>query len=138
MSRFNLKTLGIVALILSAPVAAGPRDALLAQYAAEAKVGTPTFSGFTAARGKTLHNQNFAGGKTDTPACVSCHGNDPRVAGRTRSGKAVEAMAVSVTPTRYLDAVKVEKWFRRNCNEVLGRACTVQEKGDWLTYMSQL
>jgi hypothetical protein len=138
MSRFNLKTLGIVALILSAPVAAGPRDALLTQYAAEAKVATPAFSGFSAARGKTLHNQNFTGGKADTPACVSCHGNDPSVAGRTRSGKAVEAMAVSVTPTLYLDAVKVEKWFRRNCNEVMGRACTAQEKGDWLTYMSQL
>ena len=138
MSRFNLKTLGIVALILSAPVAAGPRDALLTQYAAEARGATPTFSGFSAARGKTVHNQIFAGGKAGTPACVSCHGNDPRVAGRTRSGKAVEAMAVSVTPTRYLDAAKVEKWFRRNCNEVLGRACTAQEKGDWLTYMSQL
>jgi hypothetical protein len=47
-------------------------------------------------------------------------------------------MAVSVTPTRYLDPAKVEKWFRRNCNEVLGRACSPQEKGDWLTYMSQL
>jgi hypothetical protein len=138
MSRFDIKTLGAVALILSMPVFAGPRDALLTQYAAEARVAAPAFSGFSAARGKTLHNQNFAGGKADTPACVSCHGNDPRAAGRTRSGKTVEAMAVSVTPTRYLDPAKVEKWFRRNCNEVLGRACSPQEKGDWLTYMSQL
>jgi len=138
MSRFNIKTLGAVALILSMPVFAGPRDALLTQYAAEAKVATPAFSGFSAARGKTLHNQNFTGGKADTPACVSCHGSDPRAAGRTPSGKAVEPMAVSVTPTRYLDPAKVEKWFRRNCNEVLGRACSPQEKGDWLTYMSQL
>lgn len=138
MRRFNFNTLGAVALILSMPVFAGPRDALLTQYAAEARAATPTFSGFSAARGKTLHSQNFAGGKADTPACVSCHGTDPRAAGRTRSGKAVEAMAVSVTPTRYLDAAKVEKWFRRNCSEVLGRACNAREKGDWLTYMSQL
>jgi hypothetical protein len=138
MSRSDIKTLGAVALILSTPVAAGPRDALLTQYAAEAKVATPAFSAFSAARGKTLHSQTFVGGKADTPACVSCHGSDPRAAGRTPSGKAVEAMAVSVTPTRYRDAAKVEKWFRRNCNEVLGRACSPQEKGDWLTYMSQL
>ena len=138
MSRFDIKTLGAVALILSMPVAAGPRDALLTQYAAEAKVATPAFSGFSTARGKTLHSQTFVGGKADTPTCVSCHGSDPRAAGRTPSGKAVEAMAVSVTPTRYLDAAKVEKWFRRNCNEVLGRACSPQEKGDWLTYISQL
>jgi hypothetical protein len=138
MSRFDIKTLSVVALILSTSVAAGPRDALLTQYAAEARVASPAFGGFSAARGKTLHNQNFASGKADTPTCVSCHGSDPRAAGRTPSGKAVEAMAVSVTPTRYLDPAKVEKWFRRNCNEVLGRACSPQEKGDWLTYMSQL
>jgi len=138
MRRFDIKTLGAIALILSTPVAASPRDALLTQYAAAAKVAMPAHSGFSAVRGKTLHTQSFAGGKADTPACVSCHGNDPRAAGRTRSGKAIEAMAVSVTPTRYLDPAKVEKWFRRNCNEVLGRPCTAQEKGDWLTYMTQL
>ena len=138
MSRIDIKTLGIVALILSTPVAAGPRDALLTQYAAEARVATPAFGGFSAARGKTLHNQNFAGGKADTPACVSCHGNDPRAAGRTRSGKAVEAMAVSATPTRFLDAAKVEKWFRRNCNDVAGRECTPQEKADVLAWLLTL
>ena len=44
-------------------------------------------------------------------------------------------MAASVTPKRYTDPAKVEKWFKRNCREVLGRECTVQEKGDWLSYM---
>jgi hypothetical protein len=29
----------------------------------------------------------------------------------------------------------VEKWFKRNCNEVLGRDCSAQEKGDWLSFM---
>jgi hypothetical protein len=36
---------------------------------------------------------------------------------------------VSVTPARYTDPAKVEKWFKRNCTEVLGRVCTAQEKG---------
>ena len=46
-------------------------------------------------------------------------------------------MAPSVVPERYADATKVEKWFRRNCNEVLGRECSPLEKGDWLAYMMQ-
>ncbi|MDP1527094.1 MAG: DUF1924 domain-containing protein [Rhodocyclaceae bacterium] len=119
-----------LAMLLSTASSAGPREDQLAQYAAATKS-----AGFSAARGQTLHTQNFAGGKPDTPACTSCHGKDVRGAGRTPVGKAIEAVAVSVTPTRYTDPAKVEKWFKRNCNEVLGRECTPQEKGDWLTYM---
>lgn len=122
--------LGTIAMLLSTASSAGPREDQLAQYAAAAKS-----AGFSAARGQTLHTQNFGGGKPDTPACTSCHGKDVRGAGRTPAGKAIEAVAVSVTPTRYTDPAKVEKWFKRNCNEVLGRECTPQEKGDWLTYM---
>jgi hypothetical protein len=32
----------------------------------------------------------------------------------------------------------VEKWFKRNCNDVAGRACTALEKGDVLTYLLSL
>lgn len=122
---------------LSLPLSsfAGPRDDLLTQYAAAAGKETPAFSGFSAARGKTLHTRKFAGGKPDTPACTTCHGENPRGGGRTLTGKTIDAVAVSVTPQRYTDPAKVEKWFKRNCNEVLGRACTAQEKGDWLSYM---
>lgn len=91
-----------------------------------------------AERGKVLHSQKFAGGKPDTPSCTTCHGDDPRSAGRSRTGKAIEPMAISVTPSRYQDPAKVEKWFKRNCIEVIGRECTAQEKSDWLAYMSGL
>ena len=33
---------------------------------------------------------------------------------------------------------KVEKWFARNCNDVLGRACTPVEKGDVLAWLLSL
>jgi hypothetical protein len=105
------------------------------KYASAAKAASPAFSGFSAARGKTLHTQAFAGGKADTPACTSCHGNDTRGAGRNPAGKAIEPMALSASPSRYTDPAKVEKWFKRNCNEVLGRECTPLEKGDWLSFM---
>jgi len=129
-----------VALCLSAfivPLAgvAAARDDLLTRYAAAAKAATPSFSGFSAARGEKLHVTHFTGGKPETPSCTTCHSDSPRGAGRTPAGKAIEAVAVSVTPTRYTDPIKVEKWFKRNCTEVLGRECTPLEKGDWLSYM---
>lgn len=124
-----------LALTLSGASMAGPREDQLAQYAKAAKAADPAFAGFTAERGKTLHTQAFTGGKPDTPSCTSCHGKDTRAAGRNPSGKTIEPMAVSVTPARYTDPAKVEKWFKRNCNDVMGRECTVKEKGDWLTFM---
>ncbi|MCC7225175.1 MAG: DUF1924 domain-containing protein [Burkholderiaceae bacterium] len=130
MKHRSIVTAGIIAMILSMTSFAGPREDLLAQYAAAAKG-----SGFSAARGEALHTQSFSGGKPDTPSCTTCHGKDTRGAGRTLTGKAIEPIAVSVTPTRYTDPAKVEKWFKRNCTEVLGRECTPQEKGDWLTFV---
>lgn len=114
---------------------AAPRDDILSQYAAAAKAASPSFAGFSAKRGETLHLSKFNGGKPDTPSCTTCHGESPRSTGRTPAGKSIDPVAVSVSPARYTDPAKVEKWFRRNCNEVLGRECTALEKGDWLTYV---
>ena len=130
MKNMLVVTSGIVAMILSTATLAGPREDLLAQYAAAAKT-----TSFSAARGQTLHTQNFSGGKPDTPSCTTCHGKDTRGAGRALTSKTIEPVALSVTPTRYADPAKVEKWFKRNCTEVLGRECTPQEKGDWLTFV---
>ena len=124
-----------LALITADPGIAGPREEQLDRYASAARAANPAFAGFSAARGRTLHTQAFTGGKPDTPACTSCHGNDTRGAGRNPAGKTIEAMALSASPSRYTDPAKVEKWFKRNCNEVLGRECTPLEKGDWLTFV---
>ena len=44
-------------------------------------------------------------------------------------------MAVSANPKRYTNKADVEKWFKRNCKQVLGRECTPAEKGDFITFM---
>ena len=44
-------------------------------------------------------------------------------------------MAASANSNRYSDQAKTEKWFGRNCNNVLGRDCTPLEKGDFITFM---
>ncbi|MBX3687046.1 MAG: DUF1924 domain-containing protein [Rhodocyclaceae bacterium] len=135
-----MKTLSSMLLLLlgaamASAVQAGPREDLLDRYAKDARANDPGFTSFSATRGQELHLARHTTGKPDTPSCSQCHGDKPRNAGRTPTGKSIEPMAVSATPTRYTDAAKVEKWFRRNCNEVLGRACTPAEKGDWLAYM---
>ncbi len=134
--KFRLALSCLVLSFHSLLASAGPLEAQLANYATAAKAASPAFAGFSAARGEKLHVTNFALGKPDTPACTSCHGNDPRAAGKTLTGKLIEPMALSVSPGRYADPAKVEKWFKRNCNEVLGRECTPLEKGDWLTFVS--
>lgn len=133
-----MKSFLLLALLLpiSGLSLAGPREQLLADYAAAAKAASPGFSGFSAVRGKAFHHQAFVGGKAETPACTSCHGKDPSSTGQTPAGKLIEPMALSASPARYSDPAKVEKWFKRNCRDVLGRECTPQEKGDWLSFMS--
>ena len=122
-------------LVFSGTGMAGPRETQVGQYASAARAADPAFAGFSAERGRALHTQTFTGGKPDTPSCTTCHGKDTRAAGRTLAGKPIDPVALSAEPARYTDPAKVEKWFKRNCNEVLGRECNAREKGDWLTFM---
>ena len=132
-----LLALACATALLAGPAAAGPRDDILKSLAGAAKAADAGFAGFDAGRGKALfESQNTA--SADAPSCTSCHTASPLKAGKTRAGKAIDPMAVSATPDRFTDPAKVEKWFGRNCNTVLGRDCTATEKGDFITYMSGL
>lgn len=104
-------------------------------YVAAAKAADPAFKDFSAERGKTFFLVNHVGGRKETPSCTSCHTTDPTKAGRTRAGKEIAPMAASANPKRFSDAAEMEKWFKRNCSDVLGRECTVLEKGDVLAYL---
>lgn len=117
---------------LGAAKADPARDAIIAGYAEAA--GAPLDAG----RGEALFLADHTGGKPETPSCTSCHTADMTAVGQTRAGKEIAPMAVSVVPDRFTDLDKVEKWFGRNCNSVLGRDCTAQEKGDILTWLASL
>jgi len=72
-------------------------------------------------------------------SCSSCHGAVPVQPGKhAATGKAIGAMAPAVNAERFADAAKTEKWFRRNCNDVLGRECTSSEKADVLSWLLSL
>ncbi len=115
--------------------AAAPLPAeLLREYEAAARRESPAFRGFTGAEGRRIylaeHTQDG-----ERVSCASCHTTDPRQRGRTPVGKVVEPLAPSANPDRFTDRREVEKWFKRNCKQVMGRECTAEEKGHFLTYV---
>jgi hypothetical protein len=72
-------------------------------------------------------------------SCASCHTADPRQPGRHAvTGKAIRPLAPAANPERFSNPEKVEKWFKRNCNDTLGRECTPAEKADVVAYLSSL
>ncbi|HEU4616846.1 MAG TPA: DUF1924 domain-containing protein [Gammaproteobacteria bacterium] len=107
-----------------------PAD-LLAAYATAAG-GSAGFSGFSAERGR----QFFGSTHGSDWSCATCHTQNPAATGRhVKTGKSIAPLAPSASPARFTDPAKAEKWFKRNCNDVLGRDCTAQEKGDVLAYL---
>jgi hypothetical protein len=93
---------------------------------------TPGFQGFSAERGKSFYGNKQ---KHDL-SCSSCHTDNPAAEGKhAETGKLIKPFAPAANPERFTDMKKVKKWFRRNCNDVLDRECTAQEKGDLLTYL---
>jgi len=92
----------------------------------------------SAARGEKLYRGKFSGGKT-ADSCTACHTDNAKAVGRhVRTSKAIDPLAPVAQKDRFTDPEKVEKWFRRNCNDVLGRACSPQEKADFTAYMISL
>lgn len=72
-------------------------------------------------------------------SCASCHGAVPTQAGKHAStGKTIGALAPAFNAERFTDAAKADKWFRRNCNDVMGRECTSAEKADVLSWLLTL
>lgn len=122
-----------VAVAWAAPGPAQQR--ILDHYAAEARAAGES-GVFSFKRGDAFFHAKPGTGRPATPSCSRCHTDSPLNVGHTRAGKAIAPMALSKSPNRFSDLKKVEKWFRRNCHSVYGRACTPQEKGNYLTYMT--
>lgn len=72
-------------------------------------------------------------------SCASCHGASPLGAGRhDGTGKRIEPLAPAANPTAFTTTTRVDKWFRRNCNDVLKRECSAAEKADVLAWLLSL
>jgi len=89
----------------------------------------------SAARGEQIFRAKSTAGKA-ADSCMSCHTDNPKAAGQhVKTHKSIDPIAPVAQKDRFTDPAKVEKWFKRNCQEVLGRACTPQEKADFTAYM---
>ncbi|MCK6383019.1 MAG: DUF1924 domain-containing protein [Rhodocyclaceae bacterium] len=116
-------------------MAASPPE-LAAGYAAEAARQSPGFQP-SARRGAEFYARRFAVSEK-MPACAACHTDSPLQAGRHAvTGKAIRPLAPRAETARFTDPAKVEKWFRRNCSEVLGRACSAAEKADFILFATE-
>ena len=129
------KNLVLLGLLFSVNVFAASPQELLKQYEVQAKAENPAFSGFSAEQGARFFHAERVHSKGLKVSCATCHTADPRNQGKTRANKIIQPMAPIVNPQRFTDAAKVEKWFGRNCKDVLERACTAQEKGDYIQYL---
>ena len=108
--------------------AAAPSE-LQAAYTAQA--GSPASPDRGQALFTTHHGREWS--------CSSCHGTLPiRSGSHAGTGKPIAALAPAFNAERFADAAKTEKWFRRNCNDVLGRECTAAEKADVLSWLRTL
>jgi hypothetical protein len=88
-----------------------------------------------AARGK----QFFSSTHGKTWSCTSCHQNPPTTPGKHAStGKVIDPLAPAANAQAFTNTQRINKWFKRNCNDVLGRECVPQEKADVLAYLISL
>ncbi|MGE0331854.1 MAG: DUF1924 domain-containing protein [Ramlibacter sp.] len=122
----SITAAALLALAGAMPATAATPAELLAGYTAQA--GKPA----APARGQQL----FTTTQGREWSCASCHAAVPSQAGKHAStGKTIGALAPAFNPERFTDPVKVEKWFRRNCNDVMARECTPAEKADVLAWL---
>lgn len=108
---------------------------MLDNYKTQAQAASATFKEFSAANGETffksMHGSDWS--------CATCHTSNPLNSGKHAStSKVIEPLSPNANAKRFTDSAKVEKWFKRNCKDVLSRECTAVEKGDVIAYLMAL
>jgi hypothetical protein len=134
--RREWPSLGLATGVLAAGIAVAQTPVEVQRsYEAAARAKSPQFSGFSAQRGEVFFKSTHGGDWS----CASCHTQSPLAPGmHIVTVKEIAPLAPAANTTRLTDAAKVEKWFKRNCNDVLSRPCTAVEKGDVLAYLISL
>ena len=117
-----------------AAVAAVTPAETLQGYEAAARQAQPAYAP-SAERGAEFFRSTHGG----EWSCASCHTPRPLSTGQhARTGKPIAALSPLANTDRFTDSARVEKWFRRNCNDVLGRECSAGEKADVVAFLMTL
>jgi hypothetical protein len=155
MKRFA----AVLALCLCpAPLLADTPDQILERYAALATQEDPAFAGFSAEHGHELYLQKRVLPVVGAINCASCHTADPRqeiIAHQSKvlcrqchvindsehphpkdaKQRKIPPLAPSANPKRLTNFEHVEEFLKPNCEMVIGRQCTTQEKGDLIAWL---
>jgi len=138
--ELNMKTVNTLMAILLAAVAGAAQAVtpavLMAGYAAEAARSAPGFTP-SAERGQGIFTRKWGVSQT-MPSCAACHSEQPTAEGKhVVTSKRIAPLSSAVNSERFANPAKVEKWFRRNCQEVVGRECSAAEKADFIQFVSK-
>ena len=132
MNAKLLPTLLVLAAAFAGSAARAQLTSLQQQLRAyEALAGAPG----RAERGQVFFTSRHGG----EWSCASCHHAPPTRPGQhAGTGKALEPLAPAFNPRAFTDTAKVDKWFRRNCKDVLQRECSATEKADVMAWLASL
>ncbi|MGZ3788517.1 MAG: DUF1924 domain-containing protein, partial [Bacteriovorax sp.] len=94
-------------------------EAVLKELEKEARAADVKFVGFNSSAGEKLFRAERTHSSGEKISCMACHTPDPKKTGLTRANKVIQPLAPVANAERFTDMAKVQKWFKRNCNDVL-------------------
>src|SRR5574344_1087675 len=111
-------------------------DDFLNSLKQEAIKENTSFTKFDYKRGEDIFLSKHIGKKGELISCASCHGTDLNKSNQNYfTGKTIDALSPKANPKRFTDKTEIEKWLKRNFNDVYNREGTPLEKGDVITYI---
>ena len=111
-------------------------DDYLSSLKQEALKSDSSFKSFDAKKGEEIFKSKHLGKKGKEISCESCHTTNLANNGENIfTGKAIEPLSPKANPKRLTDVAEIEKWLKRNFNDVYNREGTAIEKGDVITYI---
>lgn len=126
----------LLAILLATLSFASPIDEVLSALKQEVLKSDPNFKDFDYKRGENIFLSKHIGKKGELISCASCHGADLNKASQNYfTGKMINALSPKANPKRFTEKKEIEKWLKRNFNDVYNREGTALEKGDVITYI---
>lgn len=133
MDTINIKRVAASFLVLLMPSLSWAADTTPVEQ--QAKWSERAGRAGSVTQGEVFFNSKHSG----QWSCASCHGVSALNPGKhVSTGKVIKPLAPAANPEAFTDTVRVDKWFRRNCKDVLERECTDAEKADVLAYLLSL
>ena len=130
-----MKILIFVALMISFSFSSTV-DEYLNSLKQEALKEDPNFKNFDAKRGEEIFTSKHIGKKGKEISCTSCHGTDLTKSHENFfTGKTIEPLSPKTNQKRLTDINEIEKWLKRNFNDVYNKEVTAIQKGDVITYI---